>query len=117
MKVCNTTLFSSGTALVRIIRTVKSRILTRIFKCVKMRHFIGIKETCTQLGFPFPHVALSGCVYLFLNNSLILRVCVCACVYVVFCRLQTHISRLPPGTVPGQCLAIEGGVCRLSVVE
>lgn len=27
--------------------------------------------------------------------------------------LQTHISRLPPGTVPGQCLAIEGGVCRL----
>ncbi|CAF87136.1 unnamed protein product, partial [Tetraodon nigroviridis] len=31
---------------------------------------------------------------------------------------QTHISRLPSGTVPGQCLAIEGGVCRLmSVVD
>lgn len=27
--------------------------------------------------------------------------------------LQTRISRLPPGTVPGQSLAIEGGVCRL----
>uniref|UniRef100_A0A8C9YPA9 Threonine aspartase 1 n=1 Tax=Sander lucioperca TaxID=283035 RepID=A0A8C9YPA9_SANLU len=33
-------------------------------------------------------------------------------------KAKTHISRLPPGTVPGQCLAIEGGVCRLmSVVE
>ncbi|XP_028459660.1 threonine aspartase 1 isoform X2 [Perca flavescens] len=33
-------------------------------------------------------------------------------------RAKTHISRLPPGTIPGQCLAIEGGVCRLmSVVE
>uniref|UniRef100_A0A8C4D8V0 Taspase, threonine aspartase, 1 n=1 Tax=Dicentrarchus labrax TaxID=13489 RepID=A0A8C4D8V0_DICLA len=28
-------------------------------------------------------------------------------------KAKTHISRLPPGTVPGQCLAIEGGVCRL----
>ena len=26
---------------------------------------------------------------------------------------QTHISRLPPGAVAGQSLAIEGGVCRL----
>lgn len=34
-----------------------------------------------------------------------------------FCLiLQTHISRLPPGTVPGQSLAIEGGVCRLTSV-
>lgn len=33
-----------------------------------------------------------------------------------FLNLQTHISRLPPGTVPGQCLAIEGGVCRLMSV-
>ncbi|XP_041646005.1 threonine aspartase 1 [Cheilinus undulatus] len=33
-------------------------------------------------------------------------------------RAKTHISRLPPGTVPGQSLAIEGGVCRLmSMVE
>ncbi|XP_068183870.1 threonine aspartase 1 isoform X3 [Antennarius striatus] len=33
-------------------------------------------------------------------------------------RAKTHISRLPPGSLPGQCLAIEGGVCRLmSVVE
>ncbi|CAB1423789.1 unnamed protein product [Pleuronectes platessa] len=33
-------------------------------------------------------------------------------------KAKTHISRLPPGTVPGQSLAIEGGVCRLmSVVE
>ncbi|KAM6997961.1 threonine aspartase 1 [Tautogolabrus adspersus] len=33
-------------------------------------------------------------------------------------KAKTHISRLPPGTVPGQCLAIEGGVCRLmSAVE
>ncbi|XP_068597358.1 threonine aspartase 1 [Brachionichthys hirsutus] len=33
-------------------------------------------------------------------------------------KAKTHISRLPPGTRPGQCLAIEGGVCRLmSVVE
>ncbi|KAM8858499.1 threonine aspartase 1 isoform 3-T4 [Spinachia spinachia] len=29
-------------------------------------------------------------------------------------KAKTHISRLPPGTVPGQCLAIEGGVCRLT---
>uniref|UniRef100_A0A3B3ZEI3 Uncharacterized protein n=1 Tax=Periophthalmus magnuspinnatus TaxID=409849 RepID=A0A3B3ZEI3_9GOBI len=28
-------------------------------------------------------------------------------------KAKTHISRLPPGTVPGQSLAIEGGVCRL----
>ncbi|KAJ6659600.1 hypothetical protein lerEdw1_018569, partial [Lerista edwardsae] len=27
--------------------------------------------------------------------------------------LQTHISRLPPGAVAGQSVAIEGGVCRL----
>uniref|UniRef100_A0A1A8S5X3 Threonine aspartase 1 n=1 Tax=Nothobranchius rachovii TaxID=451742 RepID=A0A1A8S5X3_9TELE len=33
-------------------------------------------------------------------------------------KAKTHISRLPPGTVPGQSLAIEGGVCRLKgVVE
>ncbi|XP_024916374.1 threonine aspartase 1 isoform X2 [Cynoglossus semilaevis] len=33
-------------------------------------------------------------------------------------KARTHISRLPPGTVPGQSLAIEGGVCRLmSVAE
>uniref|UniRef100_A0A665W3Q1 Taspase, threonine aspartase, 1 n=1 Tax=Echeneis naucrates TaxID=173247 RepID=A0A665W3Q1_ECHNA len=33
-------------------------------------------------------------------------------------KAKTHISRLPPGTVPGQSLAIEGGVCRLiNVVE
>uniref|UniRef100_A0A3Q3SKX9 Taspase, threonine aspartase, 1 n=1 Tax=Mastacembelus armatus TaxID=205130 RepID=A0A3Q3SKX9_9TELE len=33
-------------------------------------------------------------------------------------KAKTHISRLPPGTIPGQSLAIEGGVCRLmSVVE
>ncbi|XP_077586056.1 threonine aspartase 1 [Stigmatopora nigra] len=28
-------------------------------------------------------------------------------------KAKTHISRLPPGTIPGQSLAIEGGVCRL----
>ncbi|XP_056147901.1 threonine aspartase 1 [Lampris incognitus] len=28
-------------------------------------------------------------------------------------KAKTHISRLPPGAVPGQSLAIEGGVCRL----
>uniref|UniRef100_A0A667YJ80 Taspase, threonine aspartase, 1 n=1 Tax=Myripristis murdjan TaxID=586833 RepID=A0A667YJ80_9TELE len=33
-------------------------------------------------------------------------------------KAKTHISRLPPGAVPGQSLAIEGGVCRLmSIVE
>uniref|UniRef100_A0A3Q3IX92 Taspase, threonine aspartase, 1 n=1 Tax=Monopterus albus TaxID=43700 RepID=A0A3Q3IX92_MONAL len=33
-------------------------------------------------------------------------------------KAKTHISRLPSGTIPGQSLAIEGGVCRLmSVVE
>ncbi|KAG7513099.1 threonine aspartase 1 [Solea senegalensis] len=31
-------------------------------------------------------------------------------------KAKTHISRLPPGTVPGQSLAIEGGVCRLMTV-
>ncbi|KAL4641387.1 threonine aspartase 1 isoform X2 [Arapaima gigas] len=29
------------------------------------------------------------------------------------CKAKTHISRLPPGAVAGQSLAIEGGVCRL----
>ncbi|CAL8390091.1 unnamed protein product [Arctogadus glacialis] len=29
-------------------------------------------------------------------------------------RAKTHISRLPPGAVPGHSLAIEGGVCRLT---
>ncbi|XP_029962524.1 threonine aspartase 1 isoform X2 [Salarias fasciatus] len=31
-------------------------------------------------------------------------------------KAKTHISRLPAGTVPGQSLAIEGGVCRLMAV-
>lgn len=30
---------------------------------------------------------------------------------------QTHISRLPPGAVAGQSLAIEGGVCRLGTAS
>lgn len=30
-------------------------------------------------------------------------------------KAKTHISRLPPGAVAGQSLAIEGGVCRLGV--
>uniref|UniRef100_A0A667YZE7 Threonine aspartase 1 n=1 Tax=Myripristis murdjan TaxID=586833 RepID=A0A667YZE7_9TELE len=30
-------------------------------------------------------------------------------------KAKTHISRLPPGAVPGQSLAIEGGVCRLMI--
>ncbi|XP_056110995.1 threonine aspartase 1 isoform X2 [Rhinichthys klamathensis goyatoka] len=30
---------------------------------------------------------------------------------------RTHISRLPPGAVAGQSLAIEGGVCRLGTVS
>ncbi|CAL8300105.1 unnamed protein product [Merluccius merluccius] len=29
-------------------------------------------------------------------------------------KAKTHISRLPPGAVPGHSLAIEGGVCRLT---
>ncbi|XP_018595714.1 threonine aspartase 1 isoform X2 [Scleropages formosus] len=29
------------------------------------------------------------------------------------CKAKTHISRLPPGAIAGQSLAIEGGVCRL----
>ncbi|KAL4680810.1 hypothetical protein H8959_022751 [Pygathrix nigripes] len=28
-------------------------------------------------------------------------------------KAKTHISRLPPGAVAGQSVAIEGGVCRL----
>lgn len=43
-------------------------------------------------------------------------VCVSLIVSIHFCWAQTHISRLPPGTVPGQSLAIEGGVCRLTSV-
>uniref|UniRef100_A0A8C1PZ73 Threonine aspartase 1 n=1 Tax=Cyprinus carpio TaxID=7962 RepID=A0A8C1PZ73_CYPCA len=31
-------------------------------------------------------------------------------------KARTHISRLPPGAVAGQSLAIEGGVCRLGTV-
>nr|XP_014343325.1 PREDICTED: threonine aspartase 1 isoform X1 [Latimeria chalumnae] len=30
-------------------------------------------------------------------------------------KAKTHISRLPPGAVAGQSLAIEGGVCRLGI--
>uniref|UniRef100_A0A673LUR8 Threonine aspartase 1 n=1 Tax=Sinocyclocheilus rhinocerous TaxID=307959 RepID=A0A673LUR8_9TELE len=32
-------------------------------------------------------------------------------------KARTHISRLPPGAVAGQSLAIEGGVCRLGTVS
>ncbi|XP_047672521.1 threonine aspartase 1 isoform X4 [Tachysurus fulvidraco] len=32
-------------------------------------------------------------------------------------KARAHISRLPPGAVAGQSLAIEGGVCRLGGVE
>ncbi|NWU26789.1 TASP1 aspartase, partial [Dyaphorophyia castanea] len=32
-------------------------------------------------------------------------------------RAKTHISRLPPGAVAGQSVAIEGGVCRLESPE
>uniref|UniRef100_A0AAY5EW84 Threonine aspartase 1 n=1 Tax=Electrophorus electricus TaxID=8005 RepID=A0AAY5EW84_ELEEL len=32
-------------------------------------------------------------------------------------KARTHISRLPPGAVAGQSLAIEGGVCRLGVTD
>ncbi|XP_072526672.1 threonine aspartase 1 isoform X2 [Salminus brasiliensis] len=32
-------------------------------------------------------------------------------------KAKTHISRLPPGAVAGQSLAIEGGVCRLGVTN
>ena len=46
----------------------------------------------TQLGFPFPHVALSGCVYLSLNDSLILCVCVCVCVCCLLSPADTYIQ-------------------------
>ncbi|XP_030627719.1 threonine aspartase 1 isoform X2 [Chanos chanos] len=32
-------------------------------------------------------------------------------------KAKTHISRLPPGAVAGQSLAIEGGVCRLGSIS
>ncbi|KAI6071610.1 Threonine aspartase 1 isoform X3 [Aix galericulata] len=32
-------------------------------------------------------------------------------------KAKTHISRLPPGAVAGQSVAIEGGVCRLESPE
>lgn len=32
-------------------------------------------------------------------------------------KARTHISRLPPGAVAGQSLAIEGGVCRLGTAS
>ncbi|XP_016308411.1 threonine aspartase 1-like [Sinocyclocheilus anshuiensis] len=32
-------------------------------------------------------------------------------------KARTHISRLPPGAVAGQSLAIEGGVCRLGTMS
>ena len=59
------------------------------------------------------HIKIVDKCTLFLTALHILAILIC-----VFCCPQTHISRLPPGTVPGQSLAIEGGVCRLmGVVE
>ncbi|XP_029031221.1 threonine aspartase 1 isoform X1 [Betta splendens] len=73
-------------------------IVLRCCRCVEAQNIQGI-----LVEFLWSHTTESMCVgYMSAQDS----------------KAKTHISRLPPGTVPGQSLAIEGGVCRLmSVAE
>ncbi|KAK2922045.1 threonine aspartase 1 isoform X2 [Channa argus] len=82
-------------------RVLGGVIVLRCCRCVEAQQSQNIQGILVE--FLWSHTTESMCVgYMSAQDS----------------KAKTHISRLPPGTIPGQSLAIEGGVCRLmSVVE
>ncbi|KAK2824113.1 hypothetical protein Q5P01_021288 [Channa striata] len=82
-------------------RVLGGVIVLRCCRCVETQQSQNIQGILVE--FLWSHTTESMCVgYMSAQDS----------------KAKTHISRLPPGTIPGQSLAIEGGVCRLmSVVE
>uniref|UniRef100_A0A7N6B7D0 Taspase, threonine aspartase, 1 n=1 Tax=Anabas testudineus TaxID=64144 RepID=A0A7N6B7D0_ANATE len=82
-------------------RVLGGVIVLRCCRCVEAQQSQNIQGILVE--FLWSHTTESMCVgYMSAQDS----------------KAKTHISRLPPGTIPGQSLAIEGGVCRLmSVAE
>lgn len=77
-------------------RVLGGVIVLRCCRCVEAQPSPNIQAAMVE--FLWSHTTESMCVgYMSAQDS----------------KAKTHISRLPPGTVPGQSLAIEGGVCRL----
>uniref|UniRef100_A0AAY4E858 Threonine aspartase 1 n=1 Tax=Denticeps clupeoides TaxID=299321 RepID=A0AAY4E858_9TELE len=71
-------------------------IVLRCCKCVEDQ--TSQEDAHTLVEFLWSHTTESMCIgYMSAQDS----------------KAKTHISRLPPGTVAGHSLAIEGGVCRL----
>ncbi|KAM9727470.1 threonine aspartase 1 isoform 1-T3 [Menidia menidia] len=93
--------FISSPFLVNEDRVLGGVIVLRCCRCVDTQPSQNIQGLLVE--FLWSHTTESMCVgYMSAQDS----------------KAKTHISRLPPGTVPGQSLAIEGGVCRLmGVVE
>lgn len=77
-------------------RVLGGVIVLRCCRCVEAQPSPNIQGVLVE--FLWSHTTESMCVgYMSAQDS----------------KAKTRISRLPPGTVPGQSLAIEGGVCRL----
>ncbi|XP_061914467.1 threonine aspartase 1 [Entelurus aequoreus] len=77
-------------------RVLGGVIVLRCCRCVEPQPSSNIQGALVE--FHWSHTTESMCIgYMSAQDS----------------KAKTHISRLPPGTVPGQSLAIEGGVCRL----
>ncbi|XP_051935597.1 threonine aspartase 1 isoform X3 [Hippocampus zosterae] len=77
-------------------RVLGGVIILRCCRCVEPQPSTNVQGSLVE--FLWSHTTESMCVgYMSAQDS----------------KAKTHISRLPPGTVPGQSLAIEGGVCRL----
>ncbi|XP_049328432.1 threonine aspartase 1 isoform X2 [Astyanax mexicanus] len=73
-----------------------------VLKCCKHGDEQSTDDFQDLLEFLWSHTTESMCVgYMSAHDS----------------KAKTHISRLPPGAVAGQSLAIEGGVCRLGVAN
>ncbi|XP_077352088.1 threonine aspartase 1 isoform X2 [Festucalex cinctus] len=68
---------------------------------------------CSRCAEPQPSTNVQGSLVEFLWSHTTESMCV-GYMSAQDSKAKTHISRLPPGTVPGQSLAIEGGVCRLT---
>ncbi|XP_047208356.1 threonine aspartase 1 isoform X4 [Girardinichthys multiradiatus] len=78
-------------------RVLGGVIVLRCCRCVEAQPSPNIQGAMVE--FLWSHTTESMCVgYMSAQDS----------------KAKTHISRLPPGTVPGKSLAIEGGVCRLT---
>uniref|UniRef100_A0AAY4EA62 Threonine aspartase 1 n=1 Tax=Denticeps clupeoides TaxID=299321 RepID=A0AAY4EA62_9TELE len=75
-------------------------IVLRCCKCVEDQ--TSQEDAHTLVEFLWSHTTESMCIgYMSAQDS----------------KAKTHISRLPPGTVAGHSLAIEGGVCRLDLIN